>query len=163
MHARGELIHVAQWPMVKEMNLVASRHYAFEGQCFVAAAGCVLDKTHIQNGLASLKGVDRGARDLLEAMQPSDDGYFLRGGSGLIAPNGEFVVPPVYEEDRLIYGTLRPHLAIEGRLFLDTDGHYARPDVFQLHVDTSPQTSVRFGGPGPIVKERAGESRPEEN
>jgi predicted amidohydrolase len=35
MHESGEQIHVAAWPHLKEMNLVASRHYAFEGRCFV--------------------------------------------------------------------------------------------------------------------------------
>lgn len=38
MHAKHELVHVAQWPTVKEMNQVASRQYSFEGQCFVLAA-----------------------------------------------------------------------------------------------------------------------------
>ena len=42
MHQKEELIHVAQWPTVKEVHQVASRHYAFEGQCFVVAAGTVL-------------------------------------------------------------------------------------------------------------------------
>ena len=44
LHIDRELIHVAQWPTVKEMHLVASRHYAFEGRCFVVAAGTVLRK-----------------------------------------------------------------------------------------------------------------------
>ncbi|MCG8435680.1 MAG: carbon-nitrogen hydrolase family protein, partial [Gammaproteobacteria bacterium] len=42
MHAKKEAIHIAQWPMVKDLHHIASRQYAFEGQCFVLAAGCVL-------------------------------------------------------------------------------------------------------------------------
>src|SRR5215813_3997021 len=42
MHEAGEEIHIACWPQVKEMNLVASRHYAFEGRCFVIATGAVM-------------------------------------------------------------------------------------------------------------------------
>src|SRR5437867_678106 len=42
MHESGEDVHVAAWPAVKEMNHVASRQYAFEGRCFVLAAGSVM-------------------------------------------------------------------------------------------------------------------------
>jgi nitrilase len=40
-HNEGEVLHFALWPAVTELHLLASRHYAFEGQCFVAAAGTV--------------------------------------------------------------------------------------------------------------------------
>ena len=42
MHDSAEDIHVAVWPNVHEMVQVASRHYAFEGRCFVLAAGSLL-------------------------------------------------------------------------------------------------------------------------
>ncbi len=35
MHVTGEQIHAALWPTVTAIHLVASRHYAFEGRCFV--------------------------------------------------------------------------------------------------------------------------------
>ena len=42
MHDSGEDIHVALWPTAHEMLQVASRHYAFEGRCFVLAAGSLM-------------------------------------------------------------------------------------------------------------------------
>ena len=42
LHESGEDVHIAAWPQLKEMNLVASRHYAFEGRCFVVAAGAIM-------------------------------------------------------------------------------------------------------------------------
>ena len=54
MHAKRETIHVAQWPGVKELHLLASRHYAFEGQCFVAVAGAVLTRGDVLAGFDSL-------------------------------------------------------------------------------------------------------------
>ena len=42
MHNSGELIHIALWPQVHEMLQLASRHYAFEGRCFVIAVGQIM-------------------------------------------------------------------------------------------------------------------------
>ncbi len=39
LHVSREDIYVAPWPWVKELNLVASPYYAFEGRCFVVACG----------------------------------------------------------------------------------------------------------------------------
>ena len=45
MHAKGETIHAAQFPTVHERHQIASRHYAFEGQCFVLTSGlCLVEK-----------------------------------------------------------------------------------------------------------------------
>ena len=46
-HAQGEQIHIAQWPTVKTIHQVASRHYAFEGRRFVIAAGTVLHRDEV--------------------------------------------------------------------------------------------------------------------
>ena len=47
-------MHVAQWPSVNRNHDLASRHYAFEGQCFVLAAGSVLTKREAIEGCRSL-------------------------------------------------------------------------------------------------------------
>ena len=68
----------------------------------------------------------------------------MRGGSAIIAPSGEFLAGPVYEESGLITAEIDPQLAIQGRMLLDVSGHYARPDVFQLHVNTDPLSNVSW-------------------
>src|SRR5207247_2305985 len=42
LHDSGEDVHVAAWPTVHEMHQVASRHYAFEGRCYVLAGGSLM-------------------------------------------------------------------------------------------------------------------------
>src|ERR1700756_1881855 len=42
LHLAGEHVHVAVWPTVNEMHQLASRHYAFEGRCFVLAVGLMM-------------------------------------------------------------------------------------------------------------------------
>ncbi len=144
MHAKQELIHVAQWPMVKEMNLIASRQYAFEAQCFVLAAGCVLRRNDLFDGLEENNEAAQQARQLLNEIPGGDDELILRGGSSIIAPNGDCLAGPLYDETGIITSEINPQLTTEGRLFLDVTGHYSRPDVFQLQVNEQPLTDVSF-------------------
>jgi nitrilase len=144
MHAQQETVHVAQWPSVNRLHDLASRHYAFEGQCFVLAAGSVLTKRETIEGCRSLGQASNEAIELLEAMPKGDDDLLLRGGSAIIAPNTHYLAGPVLDEACILYAELRPELITEGHFALDTDGHYARPDVFRLDVNNQPQTSVAF-------------------
>jgi len=145
MHARREILHVAQWPYVKELHQLASRHYAFEGQCFVVAAGCVLSRGEALAGFHSLGRPRSEALELLEAMPGEEEDLILRGGSAVIAPNSEYVAGPVYDEPSIIFAEIDPGLIAEGHLLLDTQGHYSRPDVFHLEVNDRPQSGVSFG------------------
>ncbi len=137
LHAQQELLHVAQWPTVKEMHLVASRHYAFEGRCFVVAAGTVLAK----RDLAHLN------LPLLTEIPGDADRLLMRGGSAIIAPNGQCLAGPLVDEPGLVSAEIDPVAWIDGRLTLDVVGHYSRPDVFQLHVNTTPHTAVHWQKP----------------
>jgi predicted amidohydrolase len=141
MHSKGEVIHTAQFPTVHERHQIASRHYAFEGQCFVLASGCVVSKRDVLDGFRSLKTDDKEVFDLLDSMETDQ---LQRGGSAIIAPDISYLVEPVYDEACIMYGTLDLDLAVQGKLVLDTDGHYARPDVFELRVNTKQNKNVIF-------------------
>ncbi|MGD8623930.1 MAG: carbon-nitrogen hydrolase family protein [Anaerolineae bacterium] len=144
MQAQGEILHVAQWPWAKELHHLASRHYAFEGQCFVAVAGCILSHRDALEGFDSLSSRESGARQLLESMPGEGDDLLMQGGSALVAPDTGYTSGPVYGQATILYGHVEPARIVEGHLALDTGGHYARPDIFQLRVDDRPQPSVRF-------------------
>jgi predicted amidohydrolase len=144
MHAQTETVHVAQWPAVGEMHQIASRQYAFEGQCFVLASGCVLTRDDVLEGFDSLPSPDPVARELLETIPP--ERVFLKdGGSAVIAPDGSYVIGPVHHDPCTLFADLDLSLIGLGRMYLDTAGHYARPDVFELRVDTRPKIGVLFG------------------
>lgn len=144
MHARKETVHVAQWPSVHELHQLASRHYAFEGQCFVLAAGSVLTKRQVIDGFDSLGQSDGAARELLEAIPREDEDLVMKGGSAIIGPDSRYVQEPVFGEPCILYAEVRPELIAEGHLVMDTDGHYSRPDVFRLEVNDQPQSNVTF-------------------
>jgi nitrilase len=144
MHAQYEVLHLAQWPAVHDLHQLASRHYAFEGQCFVIAAGCVLSRGEIIEGFNSLGQPNSEAVELLEAIPGGEDNLIMKGGSAVIAPSSEYLKGPVFDEAGIIYAEIQPELVTKGHLLLDTDGHYSRPDIFHLEVNDQPQSNVAF-------------------
>jgi nitrilase len=121
LHESAEQIHVAAWPQVKEMNLIASRHYAFEGRCFVLVAGGLMRASALPPELEPDPRAIAGP-----------DAWVLRGGSCIVAPDGSLLVEPVYERECILYAELDPGRIAEESMTLDVTGHYSRPDCFRL-------------------------------
>lgn len=142
MHAQHEVIHVAQWPAAGELHQMASRTYAFEGQCFVIVAGTVLTRDDVLAGFDSAGG-DILARSLLESI-PIDRSFLKDGGGAVIAPDASYVIAPVYGDTATLFAEIDLPACDKGKLYLDTHGHYARPDVFELIVNTRANSGVRF-------------------
>ena len=124
LHLSGEDIHIALWPQVKPMHQIASRHYAFEGRCFVLAVGSVMPASDFPAEL-----------DLPTELRDQPDFMLLDGGSSIIAPNGEYVVEPAHGEERIITADLDLARIREEQMALDVTGHYARDDVFDFAVN----------------------------
>lgn len=137
MHHAGEAVHVAAWPTVRPMYRVASQHYAFEGRCFVLAAGLVQHRRDLLDGLDRVGG-DADARDLILGIA---DTQLQSGGSCIIAPDGTLLAETGADPDLLI-AELDLDAIGRGLTALDTDGHYARPDVFELRVDRDRKSVV---------------------
>ncbi|MEK6222141.1 MAG: carbon-nitrogen hydrolase family protein, partial [Chloroflexota bacterium] len=123
---KRELLHAAVWPSVSELHLMASRTYAFEGRCFVIAAGSVLSRKDLPTDL-----------ELLNAMP--GDGPYQTGGSVIIGPNADILAGPVENEETLVIADIDPSLAVKESMTLDVSGHYSRPDVFTFEVDEDPR------------------------
>lgn len=143
MHHAGEAVHVAAWPTVRPMYRVASQHYAFEGRCFVLAAGTVQHRDEVLDGLARVGG-DAAARDLLLGVP---DGQLQRGGSCIIAPDGT-ILAEAGDGAEMLVADLDLSAIGRGLTSLDTDGHYARPDVFDLRIDRRAKPGVSDAADG---------------
>ena len=137
MHHAQEAVHVAAWPSVRDLYLLASCHYAFEGRCFVLAAGTVQGREHLLEGLA-MAGGDETAQRLLKSLP---DGRLQHGGSAIIAPDGA-VIAQAEADPTILTATLDLTEIDHGLAALDTDGHYSRPDVFELRVARRPRSGI---------------------
>ena len=126
LHESGEDVHAALWPTVHEMHQVASRHYAFEGRCFVLAAGSLMRAADLPAEL-----------ERAESRVTSDTQFVLSGGSAIIAPDGAYVAGPLYLEEAILAATLDLSRVREERMTLDVSGHYHRPELLSLTVTRS--------------------------
>lgn len=139
MHNLGESVHVAAWPTVRESYAIASRHYAMEGRCFVLAAGLVQHRDDLFEGLERV-GDDGAARELLETIEPE----ILNSGGSLIAgPDARIIAQAAEGEETLVVELDLDEIGA-ALASLDTDGHYSRPDVFELSVDSRSRLGVNW-------------------
>lgn len=99
-----------------------------EGRCFVVSAISCVRRANLPDWVH--------ARDESSPQTSSDDEYVSRGGSCIVGPRGEVLMPPLWEvEDG---GLSMQDVDFEdcerGRLDLDVAGSYSRSDAFTLTV-----------------------------
>ena len=124
LHDSGEHIHFSLWPTVNEMHQVASRSYAFEGRCFVLAAGQILSVKDFPVELT-----------LPDDLKNERDKLVLRGGSCVIGPDGNFLIEPVFDTEQLITCELELDRTIKEQMTIDVSGHYQRRDIFDFEIN----------------------------
>jgi predicted amidohydrolase len=137
MHESGEQIHVACWPTVREMYQIASRHYAFEGRCFVLAVGQIIRVSDLPKEL-----------DPPEELRGRPEALIASGGSCIIGPDGGLLAGPVFDREEILIADLDLLRIDEESLALDVTGHYQRPDVFDFAV-RPPRTGASAGSASP--------------
>jgi nitrilase len=111
--------------------LGSMQHIAREGRCWVVGSG------------TSLQGRDI-PRDFpgREQLYPDDDEWVNAGDSVVVAPGGQISAGPQHEQHGILYAEVDPTRVAVARRSFDVAGHYSRPDVFRLTVNTEPQTSL---------------------
>ena len=106
------------------------QHIAMEGRCFVLSA------------CQHLRRFQFPAEQMNNRLPEAPDTVLMRGGSMIIDPLGKRLAGPVYNEDALLTAELDLSQIAMAQMDFDVVGHYARPDVFSLHVNTAPQRAV---------------------
>ena len=131
MYAKGIQLYCAPTADDRDTWLATMQHIALEGRCFVLSACQFL-----------LRG---DCPDDYDAVQGNDhDTVLMRGGSCIISPLGKVIAGPVFNQSQILVADLDMGEITRGKYDFDATGHYARPDVFQLHVNERPALPVVF-------------------
>ncbi|WP_020672697.1 nitrilase-related carbon-nitrogen hydrolase [Amycolatopsis nigrescens] len=128
MYAQGVQLYCAPTADPRETWVASMRHVAAEGRCFVLSA----------NQFAR-----RGdyPADYPVAGDPGD--VLSVGNSVIVSPLGDVLAGPATEGETLLRAELDLGAIAEGKYDFDVAGHYSRPDIFTLEVDTRAKPPVR--------------------
>jgi nitrilase len=128
MYGQGIQLYCAPTVDDRETWLPTMRHIALEGRCFVLAACQHATRADYPDDYPI--AIDDPAAVL------------IGGGSCIVDPLGRVLAGPARDGEAILTADL--DLAEIDRAVFDLDvvGHYARPDLFRLEVDTRPRSAV---------------------
>jgi nitrilase len=134
-YAQGVEVWCAPTADARDVHVATMRHIAVEGRCFVLAANLFARARDLSADFAT------EYRDA--------DAIVCRGGSVIVDPLGEVLAGPLYDEEGLLFAELDLDQVTRGRYDFDATGHYSRPDLFTLTVDTRVRNPVEWREPEP--------------
>lgn len=129
MYAKGVQLYCATTVDDRDTWIPTMRHIAFEGRCFVLSACQYLKRSDGPEEYRCVQGDDANT-------------VLIRGGSCIVSPLGVVLAGPYYDGETILIADLDMEDIVRGKYDLDVTGHYARPDVFRLHVNERPHATV---------------------
>jgi nitrilase len=136
-----------------DMWVATLRHIAKEGRVYVIGVAPLLRGSDVPKDVPGSGKLWRGKND-----------WMSRGFSTIVGPDGEILAGPLVEEEGILYAEIDAARARASRHQFDPVGHYSRPDVFQLVVQTHANRPVvnsdgaRFQAPPPAATSSGGGS-----
>lgn len=134
MYAKGVQLYCAPTADDRPTWQASMVHVAIEGRVFVYSACQFLTIADFPEDHA------------IDFEMPNGD-VLMRGGSMIVDPTGTVLAGPVFDEETILYADVDLEAKYRSHLDFDAVGHYSRPDVFALTVDTRARDSVSFAGP----------------
>lgn len=120
-------IYCAPTVAVTDIWQASMRHIAHEGRCFLVCAVQYQPSPEVL---------------CIEVPHWDPKAELMRGGSVIIDPQGNVLAGPYYHEEGLLTAEIETDEIYRARYDLDVSGHYARPDIFKLVVDTREKKNV---------------------
>ena len=131
MYAKGIQLYCAPTVDDRDTWIPTMQHIALEGRCFVLSACQFIRRGDYPADYAAVQG-------------DAPETVLIRGGSVIVSPLGRILAGPSYQGECIHVADVDLGEIAEGKYDLDVAGHYARPDIFQLHVNERPTAPVSF-------------------
>jgi nitrilase len=130
MYHQGVSLYCAPTADDRDTWLPTMQHIALEGRTFVLTACQYITRTAY--------GPDHES-----ALGDEPDRVMMRGGSAIVSPLGRVLAGPDFSGETILHAEIDPAEVMRAKFDFDVTGHYARPDVFELVVDTRAKPAVR--------------------
>lgn len=131
LYAQGVEIYIAPTYDSGDDWLGSLQHIAREGCCWVIGCGNLMKGSDIPDDFPEKS-----------TLYPDPDEWINPGDSVIIAPGGQIVAGPLRQQPGILMSEIDPAKTAIAKRALDVTGHYARPDIFQLQVNTQPQAPI---------------------
>jgi nitrilase len=137
--AQHEQIHVSQFPgsmvgpIFADQIEVTIRHHALESGCFVVNSTGWLTEEQVAQ-IAPTPALQKA----------------LRGGccTAIISPEGVHLAPPLREGEGMVIADLDMNLITKRKRMMDSVGHYARPELLSLRINSERTVAMSANLPG---------------
>jgi len=133
LYAQGIQIYIAPTFDDGDVWIASMQHIAREARCWVIGSGFALHARDIPDSFPERA-----------TLFPDPEEWINPGDSVVVAPGGTLLAGPLRGAYGILYADLELDRVVTARRALDVTGHYARPDLFQLHVNDQPMESVVF-------------------
>lgn len=130
MYAKGVDVWCAPTVNDRDNWQATMRHVALEGRCFVLSACQYLRRAQLPADVHPVPGDE-------------PETVLIGGGSVIVSPLGEVLAGLLRDGEGILTAELDLGDVARSRFDFDAIGHYARPDIFALHVDESRRDAVR--------------------
>ena len=126
LYNQGTQIHCVPTVDDREVWLPTMQMIALEGRCFVVSACQFMTAGDVKaDWFKSIQGT-------------SPETVLIGGGSCILSPMGEILAAPLFNQEAILTAEIDLDEIMRGKFDLDNSGHYSRPDVFNLSVETKP-------------------------
>lgn len=102
---------------------------AMEGRCFVISAAQYLTVEDTPDDYEPVQGRAPGT-------------VLINGGSMIVSPLGKILAGPVFGAETIVRAEIGLTEISQAKFDFDVTGHYARPDIFRMNVNTQAQDAV---------------------
>jgi nitrilase len=134
-YAQGVEVWLAPTLAPGDAWVATLRHIAREGRVWVVGVNPAVRRDHIPRELPDWHRITPEPR-------PENGDWIEPGNSVIVNPAGDLVAGPLRLEEGILTATIDLRQVAEMRRLFDPTGHYNRPDVFSLTVDTRRRPAV---------------------